>query len=1663
MAVGFNQVMDVRIAWGFAWQFSLVTVFAFFLNSFQDVHAQNRVVPEQAAAAPAEQKVKKEAAGKDAKNSKTQKTKSTKKKAAANDKKPPNNFLGRLIRNIFPQKVPARILPKRNKVANPGEAGNGDHDHGDPDSKEKENRNEGLFIRDYIDARAPQNSLDARLLRQVDRLMKAGSWKPAMMALQQLLDRKQDSLVRTKDGRWISLREHATQLLGKLPKEYQDAYVLQYGKPAEQLLEEALQNGSLDKVVDVATRYFHTPAGKKAANYVVSWHLDRKEYGMAARWMHRLMQSNVDFATKPQWQLKAAAIYQLTGDQKRSEQLIQKIEQTVGKQGISVAGRLQNPREWLSSVKRNRLVEDAPLSEWRYFFGNPRRTGTMAGGEPLLLPRWSHPTTHSHAVQTKIEMLIQSLTDRGRALIPAFHPLAVKNKIIFRTMRGVLVVDATTGRPLWETREGISAETILSGRVPTSSYYNGRARFVRGGVISSSGYSGAADRNPLTGLLFRNGTFGNLSSDGERLFVIEKHAILSNIQAGTNYSTDVERYDRFRRSWSTNVLAAYDLNTGRPLWEIGGRKRNEPFDLPLAGTYFFSTPVIDGGELFITGETQAEIRVFSINPQTGKVNWSQRIANPDNRIKQDFGRRWFTSQIAVSDGMLICPTTVGWLVAVNRTNHSVLWAHRYSKPNPDEELSRSSTLVQYKDLNGRWSPSAPVISQGYVVYTPSEDNSAICVRLMDGKRVWAVSKSQTNPLNSSTWNSNYLYLAGVFGERVVLVGTTKITAFSLTDGKKIWDLAIPPSAGTPSGMGVASGEHYHLPLSQGQLWSIDLTSGKLLSKLYLPDSERSLGNLTMYQGMLLSMTPLGITSFEQRTAIVEKIKERKAKFPGDAWALLKEVEMDLLKRDYPASLARLRQIQAENVPGELKSRYRQAMMETLVAVIRSDFSKHDREIEELARFTQSPEEKFAHRRLAAERFEARKNFLKAFESYYSLVNETKVKFVKRADNRDHSVSLPQWLGGRFRDLYQQADKGTRQKLDEFIAAKVKAVPAGNLQAEQQLCTIFGFHHSSKDVWSRLVEARIASGKFSSAEQLLLFLINHVDREIASSSMIRLGELYKKFGLRSSVGQVYRMMARRFPTVKLSNGRTAAEELSALSKQARQSGRHRSTPLSWGDSRMVLESSGTRYSSYSEQELDLRDSHWPYFDEHRFWVDRSQQQLEINHTQKNGIRWLVPLRGNTRISTSARVFGETGGHMLFVTNRNVLHSLSPVDRRVLWTRSLGSQAGGVPASIQYGYSSYSSSNSHTRFTMHQGQAGVSRLTLWRKSSRNPAVPIANARYVALHERRTFSVLDSVTGKLLWKNSNAIPGTRYLGTQDVIFIVPPQKERAVAVRAVDGKRLPVKNVAEMLENAISIVGNDLVLLDIKTSRFLTFVRETITLRRMAPLTGKIKWKKDYKTGTRFNLTSDGSLATFTRKGDFQLVDLKSGQSTFAVKLTKNDVSFNASFYLMTDPNNVILAADDHGGSRSYYNGEIASISLNGKLLAFDRQSGKPLWNQSIKNRQLVISAVRHSPVLVFSKRKYIRQGQLSYQIMSFLAIDKRTGKRLIDESRPASRYYQSLRVNVPERYVEFRTYDRRIRLVAVTDVSTKSNGKPNGKKQLIRKSSESVAPKTSPSTN
>ena len=227
--------------------------------------------------------------------------------------------------------------------------------------------------------------------------------------------------------------------------------------------------------------------------------------------------------------------------------------------------------------------------------------------------------------------------------------------------------------------------------------------------------------------IWDDATYGTLSSDGSLVFVIEE------LPLGVGGPNDGfimfggGRNDPSNRG-ITNKLAAYDIQY-RQACNGSWAARNA---LEQSDTFFLGPPLPLRGQLYVMAEIKDEMRLLALDAATGKLLWSQQLAMVESNITQDPVRRLAGVSPSYSDGVLICPTGAGCVVAVDLATRSLLWGYIYSHPGEPTtgrpRCGRNPIQNAFYNSNGpvpRWLDGTATIVNGRVLLTPAEADRAV--------------------------------------------------------------------------------------------------------------------------------------------------------------------------------------------------------------------------------------------------------------------------------------------------------------------------------------------------------------------------------------------------------------------------------------------------------------------------------------------------------------------------------------------------------------------------------------------------------------------------------------------------------------------------------------------------------------------------------------------------------------------------------------------------------------------------------------------------------------------------------------------------------------------------------------------------------------------------
>lgn len=692
------------------------------------------------------------------------------------------------------------------------------------------------------------------------KLLDQKDYVKAAELLQRVVERDKDAFYYPDPEKRVSLqsvRTSAQRMIGSMPKPGRDAYRLKYGVTAKVLLAEAAKAGNVGQIAEIARRYFHTEAGYSAMYRLGILHFDQGRPLAAALCFEKLRRlPEAARKREPILSLRTAVCWHRAGVANRVQSALESVKRAAAGRPVVVGGRpvelfasLDDGSKWLNKNFGDATpVVAAAETDWTVFGGNAARNAAVQWPENPSQAAWRKsiipdPTSDPYGdrgdqAQTAVRDQLRSTVafwqkqyrQQKQNVFPTTHPIAIGGVLLTRTISELRAIDAATGDTLWQA----AADPLLVRLLTDDG---------RGPVPNASNFIQQLAAQRVWGDL----TWGGLSSDGELVYCIEETGLRYPVRLPAGRSRQMKTFPRDRR---VNRIVARDVRTFDLKWSIGGSLDEDVAIVvePYAGTYFLGSPLPLAGHLYCLAETDGEIRLlaFQLKSSGGsrrpELVWTQPLVGANLRIDNDRLRRVAGTMLSYADGILVCPTDAGYVVAVDVTTRSLLWGYRHPSTGNRRPIPRPFPRpiprpVPPSNRTSRWLDSTCVIDNGKVLLTPRNSDEIVCLNLFDGRVLWKKKRGDG------------LYVAGIRAGRALVVGSGSVRALKMADGSSAWQQAA--AIATPAGRGIAANDRLLVPLSTGHIAVVDVRTGRLIDTVKTPGG-RVPGNLVLAGNVLIS-------------------------------------------------------------------------------------------------------------------------------------------------------------------------------------------------------------------------------------------------------------------------------------------------------------------------------------------------------------------------------------------------------------------------------------------------------------------------------------------------------------------------------------------------------------------------------------------------------------------------------------------------------------------------------------------------------------------------------------------------------------------------------------------------------------------------------------------
>lgn len=661
-----------------------------------------------------------------------------------------------------------------------------------------------------------------------------------------------------QDGSSSSLRQYAESMLGSLPESALKAYRFRFEIPARQQLDKAVDQVDMGKIADVMMRYFFTEAGQNAAMILGQHELDLGNPISAAASFNKVYQfESARKRFEPELSVLLATSLTLAGDEDYANEVLLAIRDQKQFSGFDFQGvrtpfpkATQNPNEWLASLIGKTELKSNPLvAQWLMTGGNARRNARVQPGLPFLQPVWAISNRTNVELDDEfgpIQMgrglgsLASQRSNDMASNVWLGQPgiRAIGETIVLTTQGQSIGIDFRTGKRQWS----FPGRPIVSVNAPTARLEDMPANRWNG---VSNGLSGNWDSTI------------EASSDGSQLYWT--HKLEPDLAAGDVFQGITAK--------ARNALSCVSLKAqGRLVWTVGGKgsidveddldteaplpvqEKNNSIGLEEAS--FLGAPLPVGKHLYAICNLNQANQLVVLDRETGELIWKQHLATIEFTARN---RNPIEPTISPSyaNGLVICPTGTGALVAIDVATRTFQWGHQYHSP------TRYSTPQSFP-----WRDSRVVIDGNYVVISALESNRLICLNLESGQPVAGFGKTGMDVPEGK-------YFACIENENAITVSRSSVAAYKLSDRTQAWTRSIR-EYGQPSGEGFAADGCYFLPTTERYLLKIDLSDGKILETV---DTDEVLGNLVSFRGSILSFDGQHLSRFDTQQNTAREIEE----------------------------------------------------------------------------------------------------------------------------------------------------------------------------------------------------------------------------------------------------------------------------------------------------------------------------------------------------------------------------------------------------------------------------------------------------------------------------------------------------------------------------------------------------------------------------------------------------------------------------------------------------------------------------------------------------------------------------------------------------------------------------------------------------------------------
>src|SRR5262249_23651900 len=144
----------------------------------------------------------------------------------------------------------------------------------------------------------------------------------------------------------------------------------------------------------------------------------------------------------------ATLAFHCAGDRKGEQQAWNRLAADAGNKPLRIGAHVVSLEELRQELDREPRAGSLG-ADWPVFRGSPNRLANAHAAAPFLEPRGQTETISEPLTRVRVDQAIAHLNRVSQPVLPAFFPIVVDGKLVYRSYRGIHAVALKTGAPAW--------------------------------------------------------------------------------------------------------------------------------------------------------------------------------------------------------------------------------------------------------------------------------------------------------------------------------------------------------------------------------------------------------------------------------------------------------------------------------------------------------------------------------------------------------------------------------------------------------------------------------------------------------------------------------------------------------------------------------------------------------------------------------------------------------------------------------------------------------------------------------------------------------------------------------------------------------------------------------------------------------------------------------------------------------------------------------------------------------------------------------------------------------------------------------------------------------------------------------------------------------------